>query len=202
VPDFLAHLLFQTPLMIENVVYEVGTVEAMARMEALLQHAMIQVANGVMQPLLNRFGDVVAIKQSLYDRRLLSTREVERFRNNLSWKYRTERYFGEPTAMFESRYRLFVLHELGISKESIYAPRNHELETLSGLRLAVTLALEARDAVSPRVRSLVSLVGSGVVYVLTEVIGRGIGLIGRGVIKGVGNVAQEVGWKGTGDRRS
>jgi hypothetical protein len=30
-----------------------------------------------------------------------------------------------------------------------------------------------------------------VVYVLTEIIGRGIGLIGRGVIKGIGNIWQE-----------
>jgi len=189
--DFLAHLLLQVPLMVDETGYAVGTVEAMSRMEALLQNLVIQVGNAVVQPLLNRFGNVVAVKQQFYDRRLLSTREIERFRNDLSWKYRMQRYFKEPTAIFESRYSLFILSELGIVKASIYSPRSQELDDLAGIGLAVTIALEARDAIAPRLRSAISFVGSGVVYVLTEVIGRGIGLIGRGIIKGVGNVMQD-----------
>lgn len=189
--DFLGHLLYQAPLMIDETLYSVGTIEAMTRLEDLLQNLVIQVANAVIQPLLNRFGNVVVVKQNFYDRRLLSTREIERFRNNLSWKYRVEKYFGEPTAIFESRYTLFILQEQGITKTSIYSPRNQEMEELSGIRLAVTLTLEARDAISPRVRSTISFLGSGVVYVLTEVIGRGIGLIGRGIIKGIGTALQD-----------
>lgn len=191
VTDFLAHLLYQAPIMIDETLYSVGTIEAMTHLEDLLQNLIIQVANAVIQPLLNRFGNVVAVKQNFYDRRLLSTREIERFRNNLSWKYRVEQYFGEPTAIFESRYTLFVLQEQGITKSSIYSPRNQEMDELSGIRLAVTLTLEARDAIAPRVRSAISFLGSGVVYVLTEVIGRGIGLIGRGIIKGIGSALQD-----------
>ncbi len=200
VPDFLAHLLWQLPLMVDETSYAIGSVEAMTRMEALLQNLVIQVSNAVMQPLLNRFGNVVAIKQNFYDRRLLSTREIERFRNNLSWKYRVQRYLKEPTAIFESRYALLMFADLGIVKTSIYAPRNQELDDLAGVGLAVTLALEARDAIAPRFRSAIAFVGSGVVYVLTEVIGRGIGLIGRGIIKGVGNVVQDPGFKRNGQR--
>jgi hypothetical protein len=191
VTDFLAHLLYQAPIMINETLYSVGTIEAMTRLEDLLQNLIIQVANAVIQPLLNRFGNVVAVKQNFYDRRLLSTREIERFRNNLSWKYRVEKYFGEPTAIFESRYTLFILQEQGITKTSIYSPRNQEMDELSGIRLAVTLALETRDAIAPRIRSAVSFLGSGVVYILTEVIGRGIGLIGRGIIKGIGSALQD-----------
>jgi len=190
-PEFLAHLLFQVPLTIDDAAYVAGSVEAMARMELLLQNLTIQLANAVVQPLLNRFGDVVVIKQTFYDKRLLSSREIERFRNNLSWKYRVEKYFGEPTAIFESRFHVFALREQGITKTSIYAPRNDALTQLSGIQLTVTLALETRDAIAPRLRSAVSFVGSGIVYVLTEVIGRGIGLIGRGIVKGVGNALQE-----------
>ncbi|MGI0484406.1 DUF3685 domain-containing protein [Pantanalinema rosaneae CENA516] len=191
VPEFLAHLLFQTPLTIDGVPYAIGTIEAMMRLEMLLQNLTIQIANAVVQPLLNHFGDVVAIKQNFYDKRLLSSREIERFRNNLSWKYRLENLVGEPTAIFESRFYLLVFSALGITKTSIYAARNQELANLSGIRLAVTLTLEMRDALSPRLRTAIAFVGSGVVYVLTEVIGRGIGLIGRGVIKGIGNVLRD-----------
>jgi DNA-binding NarL/FixJ family response regulator len=192
VQDVLAHLLFQTPLTIDDTAYAAGSVEAMTRLEILLQHLIIQVANAVIQPLLNRVGNVVEIKQSFYDKRLLSTREVERFRNNLSWRYRVENYIGEPTAIFESRRSLFSVQAEGLVKLSIYAPRNQELDQLSGVQLAVTIVLETRDAIAPRLQSAISFLGSGVVYMLTEVIGRGIGLIGRGILKGIGNAFQDV----------
>jgi DNA-binding NarL/FixJ family response regulator len=185
--DVVAHLLFQSPLLIDSVPAAVGSPEAMIRAEILLGNTIIQVANAVVQPLLNRFADVEAIKQNFYDRRLLSSREIERFRNDLSWCYRINRLFREPQNIFESKYRLWMFYESGIKTADIYAPRRDELEQLSGFQYAVTLALETRDAIAPRIRSAVAFVGSGVIYVLTEVIGRGIGLIGRGVLKGIGN---------------
>lgn len=191
VAELLAHFLFQVPLAIEDQTFSVGTIEAMARADLITQHFTIQLANAVIQPLLNRLGDVPAIKQTFYDKRLLSSREIERFRNDLSWHYRTDRYFAEPTAIFESRYSLFHIQDSGIRQVSIYAPRNDELAQLSGIRFVVTLALEARDAVAPRVRSAISFLGSGAIYVLTEVIGRSLGLIGRGIIKGVGNALHD-----------
>ncbi|WP_250122265.1 DUF3685 domain-containing protein [Chroococcidiopsis sp. CCMEE 29] len=189
--DFFAYLLFKTPLVIDNVPYPAGSPEAMERAETILQNLLIQLANGVVQPLLNRFADVEEVKQSFYDRRLISTREVERFRNNLSWKYRLENYIGEPQKIFESRYELFVLVSRGIAKISVYAPRSQELKKLSGIPLVVTLALELRDAIAPRLRAAVAFIGSGVVYVLTQVIGRAIGLIGRGILQGLGGALQE-----------
>lgn len=191
VVELLEHLLFQAPLRIDNVLYSTGTPEAMARAELLIQNLVIQVANAVMQPLLNRFADLEAIKQSFYDRKLISTREIERFRNNLSWKYRLESYISEPKAIFESRYVLFVFNGRGIRKVAIYAPRGQELRQLSGIRQTVTLLLETRDAIAPRLRTVVAFVGRGVVYVLTQVIGRGIGLIGRGILQGIGNSFQD-----------
>lgn len=191
VSEIINYLLFQTPLMIDNVSYSFGTPEARVRAEVILENLLIQIANGVVQPLLNYFADVEAIKQIFYDRRLISSREIARFRNNLSWKYRLERYVGEPTAIFESRYLLLVLSGIGIKKISVYSPRTNELQQLRGVQLACTLALETRDAIAPRLRSTVAFLGSGVVYVLTQVIGRGIGLIGRGIIQGIGTTLQE-----------
>jgi hypothetical protein len=59
---------------------------------------------------------------------------------------------------------------------------------LTGIPLVVTLALETRDAISPRLKSATTFIGGSIVYLLTEIIVWGIGLIGRGVIKGVGNI--------------
>jgi hypothetical protein len=144
-----------------------------------------------MQPLLNRFAEVESFKRNLYQRRLMSSRDIARFRNDLSWRYRWQRWVLEPKAIFESEQPLFTLSPQGVTLETIYAPRQAELETLSGTQYALTLVLEARDAIAPRVRNAVALVGSGLVYVLTEVVGRGIGLVGRGIIKGIGSAWQD-----------
>lgn len=189
--DLFAHLLFEIPLTVGNLSCVAGSPQAMQRAEALLENLAIQMASGVVQPMLNNFANIEEIKQNFYDEKLISTREIERFRNNLSWRYRWDSYFVEPKAIFESRFWLFVLGDAGIKRISIYAPRNRELAQLSGLQLVLTLVLEARDAIAPRVRAVISLLGAGVVYVLTQVIGRGIGLIGRGIIQGIGNSLQD-----------
>jgi DNA-binding NarL/FixJ family response regulator len=191
ISELLRHLLFQAPLEIDSSLYPTGNPEAVIRAEALLENWMIQMANAVMQPLLNRFANVEEIKQTFYDRRLLSIRDIERFRNDLSWRYRLEQLLREPTDIFESKHQLLVLSARGIRRTAIYARRYQELEQLEGIPRAITIVLEARDAIAPRLRSVVSLVGNGVVYVLTEVIGRGIGLVGKGVLKGIGNAWQD-----------
>ena len=189
--ELLNYLLFKTPLTIDNTICAVGTTAAEERACTLLENLTIQIANAVMQPLLNRFGNLESMKSGFYDRRLLSSRDIERFRNDLSWRYRIDRYIGEPQAIFESQYRLFIFTAYGIKRVAIYAPRPQELDRLVGIPLVVTLALETRDALSPRVKSATTFIGSSIVYLLTEIIGRGIGLIGRGIVKGIGNIWQE-----------
>ncbi|QIR39635.1 DUF3685 domain-containing protein [Tolypothrix sp. PCC 7910] len=187
--ELFTYLLLQRDLQIDNTSYPADSQEAYSQALIILENFLIQVANAVVQPLLNYFADVEVIKQDFYDRRLISTREIERFRNNLSWKYRLNNYINEPTAIFESRYELFVFAPRGIAKTSIYAPRNQELTQLSGMPLVVTLLLEFRDAIAPRLKSLLAIFGSGIVFILTQVIGRGLGLIGRGILQGIGNVS-------------
>ncbi|MBT9313109.1 DUF3685 domain-containing protein [Leptothoe kymatousa] len=191
VPELLSHWLFQDAMVVEGTSYVATAPEALIHSEKLLENLLIQMGNGVMQPLLNRLADVEVIKKGLYSRRIISTRDIERFRNDLSWRYRWNHLVNEPTAIFESQYRLYTLGPRGILLAPIYAPRRTELEQLSGLPWAMTLLLETRDAISPRVRALVALVGSSVVYVLTEVVGRGIGLVGRGILQGVGSAWQD-----------
>ena len=189
--EWLAYLLFQTPLTLDNRPYPAGSPEAESRALVILENITLQVANAVLQPLINQFSQIESVKERFFSAKYSSSRELTKFRNNLSWRYRRDRWIDTPTSIFESQYRLLYLTPRGIQSTNIYAPRNTELQALAGFPLAVTLALETRDALSPRLRSALSLLGSGVVYVLTEVVGRGIGLIGRGIAKGIGNAWQE-----------
>ncbi|MBD2343829.1 DUF3685 domain-containing protein [Anabaena subtropica] len=199
--ELFSYLLFQTDLKVEHTSYPAGSPEANFHAEFLLENLLIQVANSVVQPLLNNLADVEEIKQDFYVKTLMSTRELERFRNNLSWKYRLNNYVNEAKAIFESRYELFVFAPRGIAQMSIYAPRNEELAQLSGVPLTVTLGLEFRDAIAPRLQSLLSVVGSGIVFVLTQIVGRGLGLIGRGIIQGIGSVSFDKNFKRNKERQ-
>ncbi|MEO0490946.1 MAG: DUF3685 domain-containing protein, partial [Cyanobacteria bacterium J06659_2] len=140
---------------------------------------------------LNHFADVEAFKKRFYNRQVMSTREIERFRNNLSWRYRWDDAVYHPKAIFERQSRLLTLSDQGVNTCYIYAPPRQELETLTRLHDGLTLALEARDAIAPRLQTLIALLGNGIIYVLTEVVGRGIGLVGRGILQGIGNAWQE-----------
>ena len=188
--ELFSYLLFETALVIDNISLSSDSPEAQERAELILQNLLIGVANGVVQPLLNNFATLEIIKQNYYDKRLISTREIERFRNNLSWKYRIETYIEQPKEIFESRYEMFLFVSRGIAKTSIYAPRSQELARLSGIPLVVTLALEFRDAIAPRLRAVIESLGNGIVYVLTQVVGRAIGLIGRGILQGLGGLPE------------
>ncbi|MCC5628421.1 DUF3685 domain-containing protein [Nostoc sphaeroides CHAB 2801] len=187
--ELYSYLLFQTELNIDNTSYPVVSAEAKSQALMILENLLIQVANGVVQPLLNSLADVEEIKQNFYGRQLISTREIERFRNDLSWKYRLRNYINEPKAVFESRYELFVIAPRGIAITSVYAPRNQELVKFSNIPLVVTLVLEFSDAIAPRLKSLLAFVGSGIVFILTQIIGRGLGLIGRGILQGIGSAS-------------
>ncbi len=187
--DLFSYLLFQTNLTINNTNFSAGSFEANQNAEMLLENLLIQVGNAVIQPLLNYLGDIEDIKLNFYDRKFISTRYLESFRNSLSWKYRVRNLVSEPKAIFESRYELFVFAPRGIAKTSIYAPRRQELEKLSRIPLVVTLGLEFSDAIAPPLKSLLSFLGSGVVFLLTKIVGRGLGLIVRGILQGIGSVS-------------
>ncbi|MEO1431652.1 MAG: DUF3685 domain-containing protein [Cyanobacteria bacterium J06632_19] len=189
IAELLSYLIFHTELYIDNTSYSPGSYEANEHAAMILENMLIHLANAVIQPLLNRLADVEVFKKDYYNQQLISTREIERFRNNLSWKYRWQNYVGEPQQIFESRHELFVLAPRGIAKAFVYAPRNNELSQLGGIPLVVTLLLELRDAATPRIQSLVSFLGNGVVFVLTRIVGRGVGLIVRGVLQGIGSAS-------------
>jgi DNA-binding NarL/FixJ family response regulator len=200
VVDLLGYFLLENSLVIDNVPYRPESPETMARAEILLENLIHKIANAVMQVILNNFSEVEIIKQTLYNDRYLSSREIARFRNDISWQYRQDKYLEEPKNIFESKHRLFILNGGSLKTIYIYASRQDELTRLRGIPWLTTIAFELRDALSPRLRSIVSFLGKIAVYLLTQVIGRAIGLIGRGIIQGVGNTLQDTRYGKNSDR--
>jgi hypothetical protein len=65
-------------------------------------------------------------------------------------------------------------------------PRDAELRDLGWVQQLVTLSLETRDALAPQLQSLIKGLGDLFVVLLTQVVGRSIGLVGRGIRQGMG----------------
>lgn len=187
----LEYFILEKGMLIEKVEYPYTAPEVKERTEILLENLIIKIANGVMQVVLNNYSESEKIKANLYQPQYRSSREIAKFRNNFSWKYRQEKYWEEPKNIFEDKHHVLYLDRNKIKKTYIYASRKEELEKLRGIPWSVTIAIETRDAIAPRLRAVVDFLGKGVVYLLTEVIGRAIGLIGKGIIQGVGNSLQE-----------
>lgn len=189
--DIWGYFLFEQGITLDKVTYRAESLEAMERATLLLQNLVIAIANGVMVFILNNFSEDEAIKSRLFQPQLKSSREIARFRNTLTWHYRFTQFWENPKNIFESQYPLFYLGDRGLESLNLYAPRLRELKQLRGIPWIVTILLEFRDAVSPQLRSVVGFLGNGLVYLLTQVIGRGIGLVGRGIIQGIGNALQD-----------
>lgn len=190
--ELLAYLSWEQPLFIDYVAYRADAPEAIRRAVNLLHNLIINLANGVMQVMLNYFSELEIFRYSLFDSQYNNTRKIARFRNETVWRYRQQRYWQEPTDIFESCYQLLVLRNGKIVTYKINAPRDRELATLEGLPWLATILLELRDAVSPRLRSLFALLGNALVFALTNVVGRGIGLIIKGIIQGVNSTLKDL----------
>lgn len=183
--ELFPYLSWEEPLIIARVSYRPDAPEAINRAVNLLHNLIIQIANAVMQVILNYFAELEIFQYNIYDSQYNNSRKIARFRNEIAWRYRQEKYWYNPKNIFESCYSIFVLRNGIIKQYTINAPRDRELDRLQGLPWLTTITLEFRDALSPRLRSIIALIGNALVFTLTQVIGRGIGLIVRGIIEGV-----------------
>jgi hypothetical protein len=180
------YLVWQEDIAINNQMHRYGSIPANEYVAELLTNATLQIANAVLAPFINRFGEVEAVKEQFYRPEMLVTRDIARFRNHLSWEAYLESQYRRPVDIFESRHQLLICQSGAIQTRSIDAPRRQELAQLQGIPWLVTMLLEFRDAVTPLATATSTLFGNLVVYVLTKIIGRGLGLVGRGILQGLG----------------
>lgn len=185
--EIILYEVYQNNLIVDNQLYEYDSISAKDIIEIIFQNLIINVANGVIDFTLNKFADNPNIKQRLFTLELKSSRKVAMFRNNLVWAYRQEKYWLNPRNIFEDQYQMLKLTYQGMETCIITHPRHEELNTIKGIPLWVTILIELRDSLSKGVKSLGDTLGKVLVYVLTEIIGRSIGLIGKGILQGIGN---------------
>ena len=167
------------------VYYPVYNFASESFIEALIDHMVIEISNGVVYFSIIKFSSVYAFRQTLYRSKFLSLRNFERFKNNLSWQLITKKYVQRPIDLYNNRYEIFILRTNGIYCRTIYANRSTEIGSLTNFSLLTLMIIELRDFVNSRVDEAIYFISKGIRFTLTSVFGQVIGLIWRGVIEGL-----------------
>ena len=182
----LSALVLGQPLLVDGRLLSPDEPLALLHLQQLVANWLVRNGEQVAAQTLACCAAWPELRRYLLVPELLSTRNLERLRNQLNAQQRWSNLLQRPVAIYESRRPLFRLDDGGVQLQQLTEPRDHELGQLSLPQQLVTLALESRDALAPQVQSLIHGLGQVLVVVLTQVLGRAIGLVGRGIVQGMG----------------
>lgn len=182
----LTALVLAQPVLVDGCLVPPDEPRAVLQLEVLVANWLLRNAELLSAELLGCCGPWPELRRYLLTPHLLATRPLERLRNQLNAQQRWSGWFLRPVQLYESRRELYVLEGGVITVQALTEPRDQELARLSWFAQLVTLVLETRDALGPQVRLILKGFGDLLVVVLTQVIGRAIGLVGRGVLQGMG----------------
>ena len=88
--------------------------------------------------------------------------------------------------MYESKRVYFTVKNNQIEKIIILEPRDEELKKLDWPQRQIAFIVELKDALAPQVKAIIQYLGDLIVLILTKVVGRSLGLIGKGIAQGMG----------------
>lgn len=186
-PDaMLSPLLAGQPVLVKGQLLPPDDPRALLQLEVLVSNWLVRTAELIGSDVLDLCGEWPELRRYLLNEPLISTRELERLRNQLNTQWRWEAWIERPVQLYESRRMLFQLRQGRIEPLQLTEPRDQELNQLGWWQRQVALLLETRDALAPQVQTLVQRIGDLAVVLLTQVVGRAIGLIGRGIAQGMG----------------
>ena len=186
-PDaMLSPLLAGQPVLVKGQLLPPDDPRALLQLEVLVSNWLVRTAELIGSDVLDLCGEWPELRRYLLNEPLISTRELERLRNQLNTQLRWDDWVQRPIELYESKRTLFQLKTGEIVPIQRLEPRDQELSDLGWWQRQVALLLETRDALAPQLQALVRRLGDLMVVILTQVIGRGLGLIGRGIAQGMG----------------
>ena len=182
----LAPLLADQPVLVRGQLLPADDPRALLQLETLVSNWLVRTAELIGAELLDACGEWPELRRYLLGDRLLATRELDRLRNQLNTQLQWAEWIERPIQLYESRRTMFQLRAGRIEPLQLTEPRDRELNSLGWWQRQVALVLETRDALAPQVQALVRRLGDLAVVLLTQVLGRAIGLVGRGIAQGMG----------------
>lgn len=182
----LGTLVQARPMLVQGRLLAADEPQALLYLELLLSNWLIRNAEQISAEVLSACAEWPELRRYLLRPELLATRNLERLRNQLNAQQRWDSWVSRPIQIYESRRPLFQLQAGSIACIDLTEPRDGELRQLGWWPQLITLLLESRDALAPQLQALLNRLGQLLVLLLTQVIGRAIGLVGRGILQGLG----------------
>nr|AUG32264.1 hypothetical protein PLO_265 [Paulinella longichromatophora] len=174
------------PILIEGYLLSLDDRRAILQIEILVTNWLIRTAELIGAEILSECSDWPELRCYLLRRDLMITRNLERLRNQLNNQEWWNLCFERPVRLYESKRLVWRIKNTSIVSSFITEPRDEELQRLPWWQQLITLIMETRDAAAPQLQILFQRIGNLIVIVLTQVIGKAIGLIVRGVLQGMG----------------
>ncbi len=184
--QMLEPLLLDKPVLVEGQLLPADDPRALMHLEMFFGNWLLRNAEIVSAEVIEVCGVWPELRRYLLEPHLISTRELERLRNQLNTQNRWQNFIERPIQLYESKRLLYTLKNGHIEPVLITEPRDEELRQLGWWQQQVALLVEARDALAPQLQALVKRIGDLMVVILTQMIGRAIGLIGKGIAQGMG----------------
>ena len=186
-PSFmLDSLISNKPILVEGNLLAPDDPRALLRLQMLVMNWIIRTGEIISSELISAASEWPELRDYLLDTSLISTRELERLRNQLNSQKRWHNLFSRPIQLYESKREFLLFKDGHIENILISESRDNELRKLGWWQQQVALLVEARDALAPQIQSLLKHLGDLMVVILTNVLGRAIGLVGRGIAQGMG----------------
>ena len=186
----LMALIDGKPLLINGQLMAPDQPYALLHLQSLLSNWLLRSAERIAKEVLEACSGWPELRRTMLPTKFLPTRELDRLRNRLNSIERWQSLFVRPVAIYESKRTLYTIRAGKWCSQVLIEPRDHELKTLSWWQQTITILLEARDALAPQLEILINRIGTLMVLLLTRVLGRAIGLIGRGIMQGLGKGIQ------------
>ena len=179
-------ILNNKPILIDGQYLSIEDPRAVIKLEMLILNWIFRTAELVSEEIISSCSEWPELRKYLLNTELVSTRELERKRNHINTKNQIQNIFKKPVRLYESKRLYYTVKNNNIEKIIILEPRDEELRNLDWAQRQIAFIIELRDALAPQVQSIIEYLGDLIVLILTKVVGRSIGLIGRGIAQGMG----------------
>ena len=160
--------------------------ESLIILENIISNWIIRNCNLLASEIFNICSSWPELRTILINPQLQSTRSFERFRNNINNYNRWHENIYMPIYLYESKREYIDIIDSKFTRYYKNENREKELENLEWFQKQVTLIVEIRDAIAPQLEIAVKYIGNLFVNFLTKVVGKAIGLVGKGILQGLG----------------
>ena len=179
-------ILNNKPILLDGEYLSIEDPRSIIQLETFILNWIFRTAEIVSEEIISSCSEWPELRKYFLNKELVSTRELERKRNHINTNNQLQNLFKKPVRLYESKRLYYTVKNNKIEKIITLEPRDDELKKLDWAQRQIAFTIELRDALAPQVQAIIQHLGDLIVLILTKVVGRSIGLIGRGIAQGMG----------------